>query len=360
MTATTELTGDRSRQGGPLAPLIAVTMGDAAGVGPEVVVGALAEPEVSRLCRALVVGDAARLVEAARILGIQIDIVAVSDVDDCIFEHGRINVLDLGLIPEDLAWGELSPVAGDAAYQYVRVAAELATDRLVQGICTAPLNKEALQLAGHNFPGHTELLAYLTGTPEVSMMLSSENLKVIHVTTHIGLVDAVARIEPGLVERTVRRGHEALRLAGIPRPRIGVCAINPHAGENGLFGQGEEADKIVPAIDLLRASGLDVSGPLPADTAFFLAGRGDYDLLVAMYHDQGHGPVKLLGIEDGVNITVGLPVIRTSVDHGTAFDIAGTGTVKVGSMIEAMRQAAALASTAADAEVERVSHVDDK
>jgi 4-hydroxythreonine-4-phosphate dehydrogenase len=176
------------------------------------------------------------------------------------------------------------------------------------------------------------------------MMLSTPTVKVVHVTTHIGLIDAIARIEPGLVERTVRRGYEALRRAGMPAPRIGVCGINPHAGENGLFGYGEEEEKIVPAITALQADGIDARGPLPADTAFFLASRGDYDLIVAMYHDQGHGPVKVLGIENGVNLTVGLPVIRTSVDHGTAFDIAGKGIADAGSMVEALRQAAELAS----------------
>ncbi|MCI1867421.1 MAG: 4-hydroxythreonine-4-phosphate dehydrogenase PdxA, partial [Actinomyces sp.] len=167
--------------------------------------------------------------------------------------------------------------------------------------------------------------------------------RVIHVTTHVGLLDAIAMIEPGLVERTIRRGWEALRRAGLEDPRIGVCAINPHAGEGGLFGYGEEETKIAPAVRKVRAEGLDAVGPLPADTAFYLGGRGDYDLIVAMYHDQGHGPIKVLGIEEGVNITVGLPVIRTSVDHGTAFDIAGTGTVSTRSMVEAMRQAVALA-----------------
>jgi 4-hydroxythreonine-4-phosphate dehydrogenase len=260
-----------------------------------------------------------------------------------------VNVIDLGLLPVDLPWGKLSPVAGDAAYHYVRVACELAMNGSVQAICTAPLNKEALHAAGHLYPGHTELLAALTGTDEVSMLLSTPKLRVIHVTTHIGLVDAVAKIEPGLVERTIRRGWRAMRAAGIQNPRIGVCAINPHAGENGLFGYGEEAEKIAPAIEVLKAEGMDVHGPLPADTAFFLAGRGDYDLIVAMYHDQGHGPIKVLGIEAGVNITVGLPVVRTSVDHGTAFDIAGTGKVDVRSMVEAVRQAIEMAGGRAPA-----------
>ncbi|WP_329530246.1 4-hydroxythreonine-4-phosphate dehydrogenase PdxA [Streptomyces sp. NBC_01450] len=325
-------------------PLIAVTMGDGAGIGPEVVVAALLDDAVLTQCRPVVIGDAQRLREAARILGLDCEIAAVEHPRDAEFTPGRVNVVDLGLLPADLPWGKLSPVAGDAAYMYIKRAAELAVAGDVHAICTAPLNKEALHAAGHIYPGHTELLAHLTGTEEVSMMLSTEKVKVIHVTTHIGLIDAVNRIEPGLVERTVRRGHEAMVRAGVPNPVIGVCGINPHAGENGLFGYGEEEEKIVPALEKLRAEGVDARGPLPADTAFFLASRGDYDLIVAMYHDQGHGPVKVLGIEAGVNLTVGLPVIRTSVDHGTAFDIAGTGTAEAGSMVEALRQAAGMAA----------------
>jgi 4-hydroxythreonine-4-phosphate dehydrogenase len=344
MTTTPSPVGVRTGEHAA-TPFVAVTMGDGAGVGPEVVVGALVEPEIAALCRPVVIGDAQRLRAAAEILGVDADVVSVESVEDAEFTPRRVNVIDLGLLPADLPWGKLSPVAGHAAYEYIRVASELAMAGRVQAICTAPLNKEALHAGGHVFPGHTELLAHLTGTEEVSMMLNSPRIRVIHVTTHIGLIDAVAKIEPGLVERTVRRGHEALQRAGIPAPRIAVCGINPHAGENGLFGYGEEEEKIVPAIERLQADGIDARGPLPADTVFFVAGRGDYDLVVAMYHDQGHGPVKVLGIEAGVNITVGLPVIRTSVDHGTAFDIAGTGKVEVGSMVEALRQAAQMASS---------------
>lgn len=327
-------------------PIVAVTMGDGAGIGPEVVVPALLDDAVRDICVPVVIGDAGRLRQAAQLLGSPADIVAIGSVADAVRKPGTINVIDLGLLPDDLPWGELSAVAGHAAYEYVRVASELAVRGDVQAICTAPLNKEALHAAGHIYPGHTELLAHFTGIEEVSMMLSTPKLRVIHVTTHVGLIDAVARIEPGLVERTIRRGQQALVGAGIKHPKIGVCGINPHAGENGLFGYGEEDQKIVPALETLRAEGFDVHGPLPADTAFFLAGRGDYDLIVAMYHDQGHGPVKVLGIESGVNITVGLPVIRTSVDHGTAFDIAGRAVAEHGSMIEALRQAAELASNA--------------
>ncbi|GHD06078.1 4-hydroxythreonine-4-phosphate dehydrogenase PdxA [Zhihengliuella salsuginis] len=340
--AITETGDDMTTATEDRRPNIAVTMGDGAGVGPEVTVGALLDPRAYRESRPVVVGDAARLRLGAEALGVEAEIVEVAGVDEAVFEAGRINVVDPHLLPADLAWGRESAEAGNAAYHYIRIACELGMKGDVQGICTAPLNKAALHSAGHVYPGHTELLAHFMGIEEVSMMLSTPKLRVIHVTTHIGLVDAIARIEPGLVERTVRRGEEALRRSGIERPRVGVCAINPHAGENGLFGYGEEAEKIEPALEVLRAEGMDVAGPLPADTAFFLAGRGDYDLIVAMYHDQGHGPVKVLGIEAGVNITVGLPVIRTSVDHGTAFDIAGTGVVEVGSMIEALHQAANL------------------
>lgn len=328
-------------------PTVAVTMGDGAGVGPECCVAACLDETTLSRSRPVVIGDRRRLRRAAAALGVEADVVAVDDVEAAEFAPGRINVLDLGLLPDDLAWGELSAVAGDASYRYIEAAARLATQGTVQAICTAPLNKEALHAGGHMYPGHTEMLAALTGTEEVSMMLTTPTLRVIHVTTHIGLIDAVAKIDPGLVERTVRRGHDALTRANIADPAIGVCAINPHAGEGGLFGYGEEAEKIVPALANLRADGIDVSGPLPADTAFYLGGRGDYDLIVAMYHDQGHGPVKVLGIESGVNTTVGLPVIRTSVDHGTAFDIAGVGKVRTDSMIEAMRQSAELATVPA-------------
>lgn len=327
-------------------PIVAITMGDAAGVGPEIIVKALAHRGAYELCRPLVVGDANRLRAAGSVAGgdaAALGVRAVDGPEDGRYEVGTVDCVDLALLPEGLPWGEISGAAGDAAFQFVRVATELASAGRVDAICTAPLNKEALHRGGHRYPGHTEMLAALTGTPEVSMMLMTPKLRVIHVTTHIGLLDAVERIEPGLVERTVARGHETLVRAGIAEPRIGVCAINPHAGEHGLFGRGEEEAKIVPAVERCRARGWDVEGPLPADTLFYRAGRGDFDLVVAMYHDQGHGPVKVLGIEAGVNVTVGLPVVRTSVDHGTAFDIAGTGRADERSLLEALRQAVSLA-----------------
>ena len=326
-------------------PIIALTMGDAAGVGPEVIVKSLAHPYVYDHCRPVVIGDAQRLQEADQICATRLTVrsVAASDIDATTFHPGTVDCVDLQLIPADLPWGKLSARAGEGAYQYLAVAAQLALDGKVGAICTAPLNKEALQAAGHKFPGHTELLAHLTGTPEVSMMLVTPKLRVLHVTTHIGLIDAIAKIEPRLVERTIARGHAALLKSGIEHPRIGVCGINPHAGENGLFGHGEEEQKIIPAIRACREQGWNVDGPLPADTLFYRAQRGDFDLVIAMYHDQGHGPVKVLGLESGVNITIGLPVVRTSVDHGTAFDIAGTGKADERSMLEAIKQAVDLA-----------------
>ena len=322
-----------------------MTMGDAAGVGPEVIMKSLDHPELYEQCRPLVIGDAARLTEAGRIVSspLQVHGISINELDKALYKHGTVDCVDLKLIPSGLPWGKLSAVAGDAAFRFIETAAQLAIAKKVAAICTAPLNKEALHAGGHHFPGHTELLAHLCGIEEVSMMLSTPKMRVIHVTTHIGLIDAVAKIEPGLVERTIARGHAALVSAGIANPKIAVCGINPHAGENGLFGYGEEESKVAPAIRACRTKGWAVEGPLPADTLFFRAQRGDFDLVVAMYHDQGHGPVKALGLESGVNITIGLPVIRTSVDHGTAFDIAGTGIADERSMLEAMRLAIELA-----------------
>ncbi len=328
-------------------PVIVITMGDAAGIGPEIIMKALAVPQVHALCRPLVIGDARRLRAASGLVRGTLSVNALAEPIEARYAPGSVDCIDLKLIPDDLPFGQTSPVAGEAAFRYVERAVKIVTSGAAQAICTAPLSKEALHAAGHRYPGHTELLAALTGTPEVSMMLVAPKLRVIHVTTHIGLLDAIERIEPGLVERVITRAHTTLTRAGIAAPRIGVCGINPHAGENGLFGRGEEASKIEPAIARCRARGWDVRGPLPADTLFFLAARGDYDIVVAMYHDQGHGPIKVLGLEAGVNVTIGLPVVRTSVDHGTAFDIAGRGIADERSLLEALRQAAELVAPAA-------------
>jgi len=323
-------------------PIVAITMGDAAGIGPEIIMKAMVRDDVHALCRPLVIGDAGRLREAGAITGVRLDVAACATPREARFQRGTVDCIDLGLIPAGHPFGVLSPLCGDAAFRYVERAARLVEAGEADAICTAPLSKEALHAGGHKYPGHTEMLAHLTGTPEVSMMLVAPKLRVIHVTTHIGLIDAIARIEPGLVERVIARGRATLVKSGIAEPRIGICGINPHAGENGLFGHGEEEEKIIPAVQACQARGWSVTGPLPADTLFFRAARGDFDLVVAMYHDQGHAPVKVMGLEAGVNITIGLPVVRTSVDHGTAFDIAGKGIADEGSLVEALRQAADL------------------
>jgi 4-hydroxythreonine-4-phosphate dehydrogenase len=324
-------------------PVVGITMGDPAGIGPEVVMKALARADAYAFCRPIVIGDARQLMRAKSILNLAIDIHSIEKPEQAKVKPGTVEVIEVGQVPEKLPYGEVSAVAGEAAYRYIERAVQLALDRSIDAICTAPINKEAMNAAGHRFPGHTELLAKLTGTKEVSLTLLAPKLRVIHVTAHMGLLDAIDKIDSALVERTIARGRELLVRAGFPEPRIGVCGINPHAGEGGLFGRGEEEKKIVPAVVAARALGWKVDGPLPADSLFYLAARGDYDLVVAMYHDQGHGPVKAMGLEQGVNVTAGLPIVRTSVDHGTAFDIAGTGKADERSMIEALRQAAALA-----------------
>src|SRR5699024_9486860 len=325
-------------------PIIGITMGDAAGVGPEIIVKSLKHNQILDNCYPIVIGDLKILEKASKLLDIKIKLNKIDsdfNLDD--LKDNEIYCYDLDLIPEELSFGEISPVAGDGAFQYLKTAIELANTGKIDAICTAPLNKEALHKGGHVYPGHTEILAELTDTKDFSMMLSSPKLKVIHITTHMGIIDAINSIEPNRVLKVIDLANDTLRKSGIKNPKIGVCGINPHAGENGLFGYGEEEEKIIPAIEKATNAGIDVEGPLPADTLFFRAQRGNIDIVVAMYHDQGHGPIKVLGLEAGVNITVGLPIIRTSVDHGTAFDIAGKGIADERSMIGALNQAIELA-----------------
>lgn len=324
-------------------PIVGITMGDPAGVGPEIILKSLMNSTVYEQCLPVVIGDLKILNRAQAFVNTNIDIIRIEDINKEALEQGKVYGLDMDLVQDDLPIGQVSGEAGHAAFEFLRKAIELAKEGKISAICTAPLNKEALHKGGHLYPGHTEILAELTETEDFSMMLSAPNLKVIHVTTHVGIIDAVNMINPERVYKVIKLADETLKKAGYESPKIAVCGINPHAGENGLFGYGEEEEKVIPAVEKASAEGIDVVGPLPADTLFFRTVRGDFDIVVAMYHDQGHGPVKVLGLDAGVNITVGLPIIRTSVDHGTAFDIAGKGIADEKSLLEAIKQAVELA-----------------
>jgi 4-hydroxythreonine-4-phosphate dehydrogenase len=323
-------------------PLVAVTMGDPAGIGPEIIARAFADPDFRRENRALVVGDAGILERAIRLLGLPLQANPVAEPEDAGFEPGTVDVLTETDLPEDLPFGELDPRAGDAAFRYVERATELAGAGRVAAIATAPLNKEAMHLAGHKYPGHTEILADLTGTKDYAMMLVTDELKVIHVSTHVSLREAIERARPERELAVIRLAEESLRKLGYERPRIAVAGLNPHAGENGLFGT-EDAEQIAPAVAAAVEEGMDATGPWPPDTVLMRARRGEFDVVVVQYHDQGHIPVKLMGFDTGVNVTVGLPFFRTSVDHGTAFDIAGTGKADPASLRAALDLARTLA-----------------
>lgn len=335
-----------------MRPVIGITMGDAAGIGPEIVRTVLDRTDVYRICRPIVIGDAKILERAGGLVESSSSVRPVDDVEGARFESGTVDCIDLDLVPADLPYGKISAEAGDAAYRFLVRAIDLAKEDAIDAICTAPLNKEALHAGGHPYPGHTEILARETGTEDYAMMLVTPELKVIHLTTHVGLRAAIEQIDPERTHRVIRLAHETLSRSDGEAPRIGVCGINPHAGEDGLFGEGEEETKLRPGIARARAEGIDVEGPLPADTLFFRTVRGDFDVVVACYHDQGHAPVKVLGLEEGVNVTVGLKggVVRTSVDHGTAFDIAGTGRADDRSLLAALRTAVELSGGASERE----------
>jgi 4-hydroxythreonine-4-phosphate dehydrogenase len=327
-------------------PILAITMGDAAGCGPEIIVKALADPNIYRQCCPLVFGDARRMQLAATIVNSPLTIQSVADPQSGSYQHGIIDVLDFANIPADLPFGQVDPRAGHAAYIYIEAAIAQAMENKVAAIVTAPINKEALHKGGHNFPGHTEILADLSNTKDYAMMLSGDALRVIHVTTHVSMRQAADLIKKDRVLRIIRLADRTLRLLGLEQPRIAVAGFNAHAGENGLFGR-EDIDEIAPAVVEAQKDGIDATGPIPPDTVFFrTVRRKEFDIVVVMYHDQGHVPIKLLGFDNGINITVGLPFLRTSVDHGTAFDIAGKGIADSASMTAALDFAARLAGGA--------------
>jgi 4-hydroxythreonine-4-phosphate dehydrogenase len=320
-------------------PLLGITIGDVCGSGPEIVTKALAVPEVRDLCRPLVIGDVAVLRQAYAITGAPGLPRPVGSPAEAAFEPGVVDVLDLNNVDlTRVTYGQVNPMAGGAAYEYVARAIELALMGAIDAIVTSALNKEALNLAGYHYAGHTEILRDLCGVKDVAMMLVSRGLRVTHVSTHVALRDAVERVEKGRIVRVAELTRQAVLDLGIDSPRLAVAALNPHSGEGGLFGD-EELREIAPAVAALRERSWDVSGPVPADSAYWRALQGQFDAVVAMYHDQGHIPIKVLGLFEGVNITLGLPIIRTSVDHGTNFGKAGKGTADPTSLIEAIKLA---------------------
>lgn len=318
--------------------LLGVTMGDAAGVGPEILLRAYANGEITSDIVAF--GDLAILEHAAGILGLRVDLQSVQDPRE--HRAGVLNVRDLGLIAGDgLTVGEINRETGRAAREYVVAATQAALAGTVDAVVTMPMNKEATRLSDPDFTGHTELIAGLCGASDVVMMLASESLTVSHVSTHLPMEEAVRRVTRSRVRRVIELTDEALRRFG-ERTRIGVAGLNPHAGEAGLFGR-QELDEIAPAVRDAREEGIDADGPFPPDTIFYMAVRKKrFDAVVCMYHDQGHVPVKLLDFEGAVNVTLGLPIVRTSVDHGTAFDIAYKGVASTQSFVNAVALAARL------------------
>jgi 4-hydroxythreonine-4-phosphate dehydrogenase len=337
----------------PTAIRLGLTMGDPAGIGPEIVLKALQErtgSDLSRGVELVVIGAGSCLLATAAQLGLAITLVPGA--------AGRrwpeVGLVEAGAAPGSIAPGTLCAAAGQLAFAAIERAVALALAGEIDGIVTAPINKAALHLAGHDFPGHTEILASLTGSRGSCMLLVHDRLRVSHVSTHVALAEVPRRLTPERLGRVIELTRDALGDLGIAQPRLGVCALNPHAGEGGLFG--DEDDRIIrPVVERYRADGLAIEGPVPGDTIYVKALAGHYDAVVAMYHDQGHIPLKLLGFKldaeggtmsaiSGVNVTLGLPIIRTSVDHGTAFDIAGTGRANPQSMLEAIDLAAQLAA----------------
>ena len=328
-------------------PILGITMGDPASIGPEITVKALSDPAIYEKCSPIIIGDAAVMEAAVGIVGKNVKINAVSDVKEAKFEFGTIDVYDMKLVDMDtLERGVVSAMAGNAAFQYVKKVIELAMNHEVDATVTNALNKEAMNLAGHHYSGHTEIYAEYTGTKKYTMMLAHENLRVVHVSTHVSLREACDRVKKDRVLEVIRIADQACKELGIKEPKIGVAGLNPHSGENGMFGR-EEIEEITPAIEAAKGEGIIVDGPVPPDTVFSKARGGWYDIVVAMYHDQGHIPLKVVGFVynqaeqkwdavAGVNITLGLPIIRASVDHGTAFDQAGKGVANELSLINAM------------------------
>ena len=331
---------------------IAISTGDPAGIGPEVTVKALSDPEIRALANWIVVGESSILAETALGAALEPDAVLTGDLE--IPLGAACVVWSPGAIDRDsLKIGVISQESGAASLEYIRLATQACLDDAAQAIVTGPVSKEAISLTGRHFTGHTEYIADLAGAPSSRMLLANDSLRVVHVTTHCGLAEAIHADEERVFE-TIVLGHDAMIRLGYSSPRIAVCGLNPHAGENGLFGD-QEIRVIAPAVERARRQAIDCVGPLPADTLVLQAVRGKYDLVVAMYHDQGHVPMKLLDFENTVNITLGLPIIRTSVDHGTAFDIAGKNRANAEHMKTAIRFAVRMCAAKSEASLPTAS-----
>ena len=339
-----------------MKPILAISAGDPAGIGPEISVMALSNSEIYAHARPLVICDPEIIRQAVRICGTGLKVEVVNEPRQGKYTHGTIDVLGMNNVNmQDFQFGEVSPICGRASFEYVEKAISLAMSKEVDGTVTGPINKEALNQAGIKFPGHTEIFAHFTGSSNYAMMLADESFRVVHVSTHVSMLEAIRSITRERVLNVIRLADEALKNIGIDAPRIAVNGLNPHAGEHGLFGS-EEIDHIIPAIQAAKQEGIKVDGPHPPDTIFPKMKGGQYDIVVCMYHDQGHIPTKLTGFSynhekniwegmSGVNITLGLPVVRVSVDHGTAFDRAGKGTANPESMMQAIDYAAKLSET---------------
>ena len=328
-----------------LKPVLGITMGDATGCGPEIIVKSLLEKQFYDISRSVVIGDAKIMERAIKIVGASTQIRKVTSLDGVGQTFGVIDVLDMDNLPEDLPFAKVDARAGKAAYEYVAKGVDLAMKNEIDAIVTAPLNKEAMNLGGYHYAGHTEILGDLSGTKDYAMMLVGGPLRVIHVSTHVSMREACNRTKKARVLKVIELADESCKLLGLTEPRVAVAGLNPHAGEGGLFG-AEEIEEIIPAVEAAKAMGICVSGPIAPDTVFYRAAiKGHFDIVVCMYHDQGHIPMKVLSFETGVNVTVGLPFIRTSVDHGTAFGKAGKGTADHRSMNESLLLGAKMAQT---------------
>jgi len=338
--------------GGPpvFKPVIGITMGDPAGIGGEIVIKALAGGSIYDECVPIVIGDRQALLEADGFCGAGMHLREITEVSQAVCERGVVDYINMGfLAPGSFVYKKVQALCGEASFQYVIKGIEMASSGHLHAVVTGPINKESINLAGHHYSGHTEIFAEYTGTKDYAMLLMSRSLRVIHVTTHCSMREACDRITYARVLRVIRLAREGLNMLGFDSPRIGVAGLNAHCSEGGLFGREEELS-IAPAIEAARAEGIDAEGPVPPDTVFVKAQAGQYDVVVAMYHDQGHIPVKLSGFTldlktnryisvSGVNCTIGLPIIRTSVDHGTAFGKAGEGRANEESLVDAVNAA---------------------